>query len=342
MRNINSAYIEYPGRELTMGVISAFANIAIDAADEKAAMIFQIPKTGTLTHVGIRFATVTNSQSVDVRIETVSASDGNPTGTLYDANGTGVIATPAQAASYEVALNSGNGIAVTRGDIVAIVIQFTSTIGNLLVSVSGGGTGGAFPYYVSYTTAWGAKAGAQVLTFLKYGNEYVNSAQFVGAHSSTYTEISTTGTYDMEGMLFSPPAPIVVEGMLLNSYSTRGNYDIHILDKSGNALSSASVNVLLGAGANPTGRILLNESVLLIPGIEYRAVAEGKSSTSFRLYYAEFMNATIREYCNGTIKQTLRTRTSGAWTDSSTRIPSMSIFGRIFDDGRKNSRWRFR
>jgi len=64
-------------------------NRIIDAAGEKVAFIFEAPKTGTIDRLLFRTLGVTSGATVDVRLETIDASNGHPSGTLWgtDTNG---------------------------------------------------------------------------------------------------------------------------------------------------------------------------------------------------------------------------------------------------------------
>lgn len=60
------------------------SGLLLDAADEKAALIFQPPKAGDIRKVHFRTGTVTTGATLDVRLETVSSNV--PTGTLWGTN----------------------------------------------------------------------------------------------------------------------------------------------------------------------------------------------------------------------------------------------------------------
>ena len=61
-------------------------NRTSEAANEQAAGVFQAPFTGTIDKVIFATGTVATGGTVDVRLETVSIANGDPTGTLLGTN----------------------------------------------------------------------------------------------------------------------------------------------------------------------------------------------------------------------------------------------------------------
>lgn len=100
-----------------------------NAASEGAAWIFQAPVTDTLTHLVFATGTVTTGSTLDGRIETVGTT-GNPSGTLYNASGTGtlaIVATTDNNKILELPINGGSGVAITRGDYIACTVRQPSS-----------------------------------------------------------------------------------------------------------------------------------------------------------------------------------------------------------------------
>src|SRR5688572_25458479 len=80
----------------------SFNNFWIDASGEKSSFVIQVPKTGSITHVGFRVASVSSSQTLRAGIETLSG--GAPSGSQYGGSAVGTQASPAADTFYEVAL----------------------------------------------------------------------------------------------------------------------------------------------------------------------------------------------------------------------------------------------
>lgn len=141
----------------------------IDAAGEKAAMIFRIPKTGTLKKIGFK-CTKTTTDTLSFRLETVDASNGDPTGTLYDANATGSLEVSASGC-YWIAINGTTGISVTADALVAFVVEQGSVPGShaIYYAMPGLLQNSSFPYSDLYTSSWAKGLGSMV------GLEYSDS-----------------------------------------------------------------------------------------------------------------------------------------------------------------------
>jgi hypothetical protein len=110
-----------PSGGTTFDVVPIFVNAG------EYAYIFRAPKTGTITKVGFRTVTVITGATVDVRLETVSATDGHPTGSLVgtNANASQVIADTNDNVFFTVTLTAG--ASVTAGDVLAVVVVAPAT-----------------------------------------------------------------------------------------------------------------------------------------------------------------------------------------------------------------------
>src|SRR3990172_8330277 len=129
-------------------------SLLLDAADEKAAFIFRAPKAGDITEVVFLTGTVTTGAIVDVRIETVSLTNGDPTGTLWGTttNGAVVIANTDDNVFKTATLTLAATVA--KGDLLSVVIvNPTVSPGNLNVVTSLDHSAG-FPYRDLFTTVW--------------------------------------------------------------------------------------------------------------------------------------------------------------------------------------------
>ncbi len=110
-------------------------SLLMDASGEKAAFIFKIPKSGTITEIGFRTGAVTTADTLKAGLYTVDTSN-NPTATAYGGMVAGTQASPAANTWYAVAL--GTNCTATAGDVVAVVIEFNSYVaGNLNISRTG-------------------------------------------------------------------------------------------------------------------------------------------------------------------------------------------------------------
>lgn len=144
---------------------ASFSNAnVIDAASEKGALIFVPTKTGNISHIHFRTGTHTTGATLDIRAETVGATDGFPTGTLWGTNTNGAQLTAAANTIYRVALTAS--AAVTRGGspIAIVIVNPAVSFGNMaLSSLSAGLPNGGMPYSVLFTGTWAATTSPYII-----------------------------------------------------------------------------------------------------------------------------------------------------------------------------------
>jgi hypothetical protein len=110
-------------------------SLTLNDTTDKVAFFMTIPKTGVLKKIVIGTSTVTVGDSgFTVRIETVY-TDGNPSGILLYANGTGTINIANGDTNYfkECSINSTTGINVAMGTQCFIVLANASALANLQI-----------------------------------------------------------------------------------------------------------------------------------------------------------------------------------------------------------------
>lgn len=179
----------------------------LDAADEYVSGIFSIPKTGTLKKIGFRTGTVTAADTINVRLETVDATTGYPSGTLYlneSPGSSGSQAAPSSNTTYWVALNGTTGVSVTKGDIVAIkiLLDYVDGVLDILAHTYLGSYN--LPYTEDYLGASHAKSSETPNYGLEYDGEIV---PVVGMFPAIYTSVSPSWftTTLKKGLCFQVP-----------------------------------------------------------------------------------------------------------------------------------------
>ena len=105
---------------------SSAAVHTLDAAGEKLGFIFSVGKTGNISKLVIRCGAVTTAETLKLSLQDVDLSTGEPDET-EDQSGT---FTPVVNDWVEVTLGSSR--AVTVGDLLAVVIEFDSTVGDVI------------------------------------------------------------------------------------------------------------------------------------------------------------------------------------------------------------------
>ena len=124
------------------------ASTEIDAATERYAVVFRAPKSGNISKVGFRTEVVTagDDNGIEIKLETVSAANGDPTGTLVTPDGGGGGSMTSQAIAdgddntwFQVTLDEVG--AVVAGEIYAVVFDYPNyTDGDMRFAVTAPGT----------------------------------------------------------------------------------------------------------------------------------------------------------------------------------------------------------
>jgi hypothetical protein len=313
------------------GVTIAFSSNTVDAAGEKLAGIFRVPKTGTISIVGVRSGAVTGSGDADVRLETVSLTDGNPTGTLVGTTTNGTVTINAANTWYNATLTLG--AAVTRGDLIAVVVARTT--GNYgISSLSNTPFGAQFPYIDHFTASW-AKISTQPVFSLQYNDGSYGFTPSVYPYSLlTSTTYNSGSTPDERGLKFRLPAPVRVAGAWLYP-DLDAAADIKLYDAADTELATLSLDpdVRIGTGYGSQYN-WFGASVSLSANVYYRLTLLPTSVTDISAMHFNVNAAAVMDSLPGgqDFHHTERTN-AGVWTDTTTQRPFIGLILDGIDDG---------
>jgi hypothetical protein len=183
----------------------------IDAAGEKVAWIFRAPKTGNISNFYFRLATTTTGQTLKGSAQDVDTATGSADGTI-DQSGTVSVANADDNVWKQITFGASR--AVSMNDLVAIVAEFDSTIGNLNISRSTNVSGlQGFAYSEHFVSAaWSRGNGAP---YIAVGYDDGTYPQIIGCNAGyqgTVINFSSSSTPDEVGNLIIPRAPMRVCG----------------------------------------------------------------------------------------------------------------------------------
>jgi len=228
-----------------LGITTAFPTIfLVDGDDERFACVFQVPLTGTIDRLSICLGTVTTAQSLDVAIETVSAVNGDPTGTDYGGSSPGAVASPTTNNAFEATL--ATPATAVRGDVVAMVVDFTATTGSVnFTTIRGdfrGSVGRQVPYADHFTTLWIKSAVAIPCFSVRYDDgTYVNVGGVPAVDLSTLTiSYRQLSDPDEHGNVIIPPVPMRATGFWW--VGNAGDCDIRLYDSDDTVLATTSID----------------------------------------------------------------------------------------------------
>jgi hypothetical protein len=241
------AYLRSPRPSAT-----ALSTYAMPAQYNGIAFRFRAPGTGDVKGVRVRWGTVTAAGTVTVRIETIDATTGKPTGTLYDANAT-ITATPVagnQLFTFAVLPTTG----LVAGTEYAVVVQTATagtahTITGYSLGALDGQASGNFPA-AALTNAdvrtpanWAEVASATPACGIVLEDDSEPNVAWVNCPSNVQVVIwGTIGS----GAKLTLSARILASGLVLCAIRTgtpAGDLRGRILDSSGTLVAGATVTL---------------------------------------------------------------------------------------------------
>jgi len=308
-------------------------SLLLDAADEKAAFIFRAPKAGDITKVVFLTGTVTTGAIVDVRIETVSLTNGDPTGTLWGTttNGAVVIANTDDNVFKTATLTLAATVA--KGDLLSVVlVNPTISPGDFNVLTSQDHSVG-FPYRDLFTTVW-TKGIRPLIVGIEYSDGSYNVIQ--GSILALYqnTTYNNGSTPDERGLIFQLPFPCSVRGAWV-WVDLDGDADLVLYDSDGTSvLTSVSLDTNVRESALPD--LFISEfstSINLSKATNYRLSLKPTSVTDVTLHEFTVPTAASMDSNSGGQNFHLTTRTdAGSWSQTTTQRPLMGLLLSSFDD----------
>lgn len=314
-------------------------NLTIDAASEKAAMIFQAPKTGNVSAIMWKTGTVTTGATLDVRLETVDTTTGHPTGTLKgtNSNGSQVVANTDDDKVFVTTLTTA--CAVTKGDIIAVVIVNPgASFGNMVVS-SINNMGGYYPYTDLYTTSWSLQAPSPVAALKYDDNTYSQVPGCYPFETFTSVNFNNGSSPDEIGNIFQVPFKCRVTGWWLYTQpigATR-DFDIVLYDSNGTtALQTYSFdpNVDSGTGAQSFRCGLFSGTSTLTINTNYRIAMKPTTANSNNLWYYSVLSSDILGAFSGGSNMHRTGRTdAGSWTQVTDERCLIGVLIDQLDDG---------
>jgi hypothetical protein len=298
------------------------------------------PKAGNVHKLDFRTNTVTTGATIEVRLETVDATTGLPTGTLFGTNTNNasvVIAGADDSTWFAVALTAD--AAVTLGDVVAIVFKNpSSSFGNMEVGAYTADSQSSSGYVVSQAAA--KVTAVNPLAALEYDDgtySYIPGVWPV----ETFTTVSfnNTSTPDEIGLRFSIPFPARIAGAWFWMDGDSGPFSVHLYGSDGatNLFTAVAIDNDQISQASTTGGIMFVKfsPQTLTASTNYRLVLEPTSATNISLFTFDVDTtvgaALLDAYPGGDefhYTTAKNPAAEGDWTQTLTRRP---FIGLLFD-----------
>lgn len=311
--------------------LPAFTALTIDASGEKVAFVFAVPKTGNISKLGLRTGTVTTAETLAVTLQTVSAVNGDPTGSAYGGMTEGTQAAPASNTAYTVSL--GTAAAATAGDLVALVIEFDSAVGNLAIMGIATAYRVGFPYIDLFAGSWAKTPFVQPVLWL----EYDDGSYALVDGCSPFSAISmpawaANSTPDEHALKFTFPFPTRLRACEIITALAQP-FDL-VLYEGTTSLVSLTIDAdQAGTGATCRYKRLLTSDDLDAGTAYYFAM---KPTSNNNVSWAEIdvaAAAVMGAMPLGTSAHYASRTDGGAWSDTTTKRPLVRLWFDKFSDG---------
>ena len=307
---------------------TAGADMLIDAAGEKAAFCLRVGKAGDIHKIHFRLGTVTTGQTLKASLQDLDAS-GDPDGVI-DQSGTVAVADTDDDAWKTVILGVDRTVAV--GAMLAVVIEYNTTVGTLIVKRGTNTLNYGNAYCDLYTTLW-TKSTAAPIVKLEYSDGTVYHQQGVQTAIAGSIEYHTASAVDERALRFQLPFPARCLGL---AFHGRLNADAElVLYNAGGALATA----VLESDHKANSTDLVYSALFATPQslsantTYYAALKPTVTPAVVRLYeWTAVANADFAGMSGGTGFYTATRADAGAWTEVNTQRPQIFLLLDQFDD----------
>lgn len=346
MAIVTASRHKYPGGNYPTHSWAFATATTLDAASEKHGVVFHAPKAGNISKIGFRTGTVTTGDDLDVRLETVSATTGLPTGTLATANsnGTQTVGAGDDDTWFETTLTASHTAA--RNDELALVlvngaVPGVMNIANLDSATSGGGanSSGGLPYVVQDVGAGFVKRAREVMVAsIGYDDgSYEMVTGFVPATAEGLENYNTGDANDEMGVFFTLPYPIRLAGSVQPFDMNGSDGTMKLYDSDGTTVLASRLfdNDIAQTSINNGEReYLFDSSVELAKDTNYRLafLAAGANDLTFQ-FFDVASNALLGMFPGGINYYKTHRNAGGAWTQTTTRRPIINLLIDGYDNG---------
>jgi len=335
-----NGHIFFPnyGNVLTSQLI--FQDILIDAANEKAAAALGVPKTGNITKVGWRSNTVTTGATIDVRLESLDAATGTPSGTLFgtNTNGSQVVASTDDNTWFETTLTSA--ASVTLGETLGVVFAQPGTSFGSMRVATGAGARWQFPYPLQYTSSWSKEIGYPIIAFgYDDGTWAIPYGCVAWSNLENSSSFSSGSTPDTKGIRFQFPFGVRVVGAWLHGSLSSADCAVKLVETTYNQAGGTGILASASLDKDNTNstfswlQLIQFSPVELSADTNYRLVLEpGAGGGSLTVFYVS--RTEILAACPGGSNFHLTTAKDptgdGSWTNYNNssdgfRVPFMGL-----------------
>lgn len=316
---------------------STATSVTLDAAGEYTGIAVCAPQDLAISHVCLRNGTAVGSPVAEIRIETIDATTGLPTGTLWAANTN--VSTGTLVSNTTAIYALGATANISRGQWFAVKILYTSGT-SFLVSKNRelilSTVSGIYQIENTGTPATATLSGGMSLAIGSSATSFYHIAGCLPYVSDQTVAFDDSTAGDARGARFRIPFDCKIRGLLAHAGSVvAANYNLKLLNDAGTLIHSTAHDGDIQVLA--TGDILtrFDADLSISRNTWYRIVFE-PSETGTNVRYVTFTVLADTQgalACGANMHATTFT-TAGGWVDSAiTTIPFFDLLVSHVDDG---------
>lgn len=320
------------------------SNYVIDASGEKAVLVLRCPRAGVIDRFDFLVGAVANSPDNGLRasLQTVDATTGQNTGTLLGATNNAAVTYAHTVTTGWKSTNFAETATVTRGQMVACVVDIPSfTVGDSVsLSSLNWNIAHGMPYGISASTS--KQAATHPLMALHYTDGYAFLAPHCpGIDTQTFvTYNSGTAVADEWGLGFQVPWPCTLSAIsvYVGTAAAASDFEVIVYNSADSIVGIMTYDGDINPGTGLRSHTLwLDAPVNLTKNSTYRVTLRPTSANGINLTYWTFQSADLMHTMEGgdNFYMTSRLNQAGAWTDYHTgtfRRPRMALHLTAFDD----------
>lgn len=317
-----------PPWQFTGGLTLTTNTYVLDAADEKVALVCRSPRAGNIRRIHFRTGTVTTGATLDCRIETVSAADGNPTGTLWatTTNAAAVVA-DTDDNTWKSSAPLTADATVAQGDEFAVVIVNPSgSPGNLQIGHFSDEHHSLYPYGALFTASYAKQTFMPSIALEMSDGTYLpifGHYPVTGVNAVTYNSGSAS---DERGNRFISPFACRAVGAWVwhNGIGANVAFDVVLYDTAGTVAASGSFDGDRQQSVGTAGGLFIpftaSVTIAAATGSPYRVVLKPTSASNVTLLDIDVAVAAILDSLPGGAAWHYTERAdAGAWSDTTTK-----------------------
>ena len=325
----------FPGFLFNSGSITNELNL--NAANLAVAYTWPtgVGKAGNLTKIHFDVRSLTSAGDIDVSVETLDATTGEPTGTLISAGAS--VTMSLTAAQNEIAELGTDAVIADVNTPFAVVFRNPGS-GFANWTESSLGASGAYTTNWEYNgSSWsvGSRNGKCTLEF-DDGEKVHPSTGFVNYAGGTPSFNVNDSPNEYAG-LWNVPFDCKVAGFAMRTFggsSYPGTAELGFLDSDDTLVGSTTTKTFSGFKNGTYVPIWLDSELTITAGEEYRSYCKAISTGDVRQYIGSFENSEDRLQRNSSLQPQLQGRTSGgAWSNVSNSVMAHSLIITALGDG---------